>query len=371
VIAPYWRGDIGCPADLVEQVIRIIGYEKVPMTRLSSTLPKQIPSLENKFKKDIRNIFISCGFQEILTYSLTSLTKLQNVSPKHELNIMPLKVLNPMTKEQEYLRTSLRPNIFTALASNQKYEQSGIKLFEMGKIFLTQQHSNVVVAARNGNKERVTIQSGKELPHEKEMLCAVLSGSKAELSWQSSKESFGYFDAKGVVDNILFHLGLKAIFNLSEEEGLFPGRCADIFIDGDKIGVVGDLHPRVSQYFELSGIVYIIEMDLEKLWSKTSGIKRYQSIARYPDMTRDIAVVLNNEVNFQQVDDIICAFPLVKKTVLFDVYTGEQVTAGKKSFAVRIIYQSPDHTLTDKEVDRTEKKMLHMLQEKLGATLRS
>ena len=203
------------------------------------------------------------------------------------------------------------------------------------------------------------------------MLCAVLSGSKAELSWQGSKESFGYFDAKGVVENILSHQDLRAIFSLSEEEGLFPGRCADIFVDGDKIGVVGELHPRVSQYFELSGIVCVIEMDLENLWSKASGIKRYQSIARYPDMTRDIALVLNNGINFQHVDDIIRAFSLVKKTVLFDVYTGEQVTAGNKSFAVRIMFQSSEHTLTDKEVDRTEKKMLYMLQEKLGATLRS
>ena len=203
------------------------------------------------------------------------------------------------------------------------------------------------------------------------MLCAFLSGSKSGLSLYESKESFGYYDAKGVVDNIVSNLGLKAIFSISEEEGLFPGRGADILIDGDKVGVVGEVHPRVSQYFELSGVVCVIEMDLEILWSKTKGIKRYQSIARYPDVTRDIALVLNSNINFQQVDDIICAFPLVKKTVLFDVYTGEQVTAGKKSFAVRIIYQSSEHTLTDKEVDRTEKKMLHMLQEKLGATLRS
>lgn len=377
VIAPYWRGDIGCPADLVEEVIRIIGYDKVPMTRLCSTLPKQIPSLENKFKKDLRNVFISSGFQEILTYSLTSLTKLQNISPKHELKVTPLKVLNPMSKEQEYLRTSLRPNILTALADNQKYEQSGIKLFEMGKVFLTQQCSDVVDAEVNENNEsnenngKAAIPSRRELPHEKEMLCAFLSGSKYGLSLYESRESFGYYDAKGVVDNIVSNLGLKAIFTLSEEEGLFPGRGADIFIDGDKVGVVGEVHPRVSQYFELSGVVCIIEMDMEKLWSKTKGVKRYQSIARYPDVTRDIALVLNSDINFQQVDDIICAFPLVKKTVLFDVYTGEQVTAGKKSFAVRIIYQSSEHTLTDKEVDRTEKKILHMLQEKLGATLRS
>lgn len=374
VIAPYWRGDIGCPADLVEEVIRIIGYDKVPMTRLSSTLPKQIPSLQNRFKKELRNIFISCGFQEILTYSLTSLAKLQDVSPKHELKVMPLKVLNPMSKEQEYLRTSLRPNIFTTLASNQKYEQSGIKLFEVGKVFLAQQRTDVVISALNKNNENLgskTIQSRRELPHEKEMLCAVISGSRDAFSWQGSKETLGFFDAKGVVEKVFSHLGLKAVFSLSEEEGLFPGRCADIFIDGDKIGVVGDVHPRVNQYFELSGTVCIIEMDLEKLWSKIKGINNYQSIARYPDMTRDIALVLNNKIKFQQVDDIICTFPLVKKTVLFDVYTGEQVAEGKKSFAVRIVYQSLEHTLTDKEVDRTEKKMLYTLQNKLGATLRS
>ena len=170
---------------------------------------------------------------------------------------------------------------------------------------------------------------------------------------------------------MLSNLRLEATFNAGDDEGLLLGSCANIFVGGEKIGVVGVLHPRVAQSFELSGNVCLIEIDIEKLRSKTSGVKRYLTIARYPGMMRDIAIVVNNQISFKEVKDIIYDYPLVKKTVLFDLYTGEQVAAGRKSFAVRIVYQSPDHTLTDDELDKTEKKMLERLQEKLGATLRS
>ena len=350
VVAPYWRSDIRCSADLVEEVVRIIGYDKVPVTRLSSPLPKQEPTSERKFKQRLRSILTGCGFQEILTYSLTSLERLQKLSPKFELEIPPLRIANPMTKEQEYLRTTLCPGLLATLAHNQRIEEKGIRLFEIGKIFLPQ---------------------GNELPQEKEMLCAALSGPEAELSWHGNKEVLNFFDAKGVVENLLNQLGLEATFGVSDDESLSPGRAANIIIDSDKVGIVGNLHPRVAQAFELSDAVYLIEMDIEKLLSKTIKVKQYQPIPRFPSITRDIALVIDKQVSYQQVEDVIRSFPLVKKVTLFDFYRGEQIPEGKKSFAIRIVYQSPEHTLTDEEVDIIQKQMLDRLHQELGATLRS
>jgi phenylalanyl-tRNA synthetase beta chain len=354
VSAPYWRSDIKCSADLVEEVVRIIGYEKIPITRLGSPLPPQESKLspsaqQSNLKEKLRNILAGFGFQEILTYSLVSLEKLQKLSPKLELKISPLKVANPMTREQEYLRTSLRAGLLATLAHNQKFEQSGIRLFEIGKIFLPQ---------------------GKDLPEEKEMFCAVLSGARAELSWQADKEMLDFFDAKGVVENILSQLEMEASFENNDDECLFPGRGASIIVEDDRMGILGELHPKVAQAFELSGITCLIEIDLEKLLTKIAGIKEYQAIPRFPSVTRDIALVIDEQVIYQKVEEIIQSFPLVTKVTLFDLYRGEQIAEGKKSFAIRIVYQSPSHTLTDEEVDQTQEQMLARLHQELGTNLR-
>ncbi len=354
VSVPYWRSDVKCSADLVEEVVRIIGYEKIPITRLGSPLPQQESRLspsaqQSNLKEKLRNILTGFGFQEILTYSLVSLEKLQKLSPKLELTIPPLKVANPMTREQEYMRTSLRSGLLSTLSHNQRFEQAGVRLFEIGKVFLPR---------------------GKDLPEEKEMLCAVLSGPRAELSWQADKEPLDFFDAKGVVENPLNQLGLKASFDVSDDEILFPGRGADIVVEDDKVGIVGEVHPRVAQAFELSNAVCLMEVDLEKLLAKITGIKEYQPIPRFPSVPRDIALVVDEQLSYRTVENIIQSFPLVTQVTLFDLYRGKQIPEGKKSFAIRIVYQSPKHTLTDEEVDRTQEQMLARLNQKLGATLR-
>ncbi len=211
---------------------------------------------------------------------------------------------------------------------------------------------------------------GKELPEEKEMLCAVLSGPRLELSWHADKEILDFFDANGVVENLLNRLELKASFNIADDEILLPGRGANIIVENDKVGIVGDVHPRVTQAFELSNTICLIEIDLEKLWTRLSGIKEYQPIPRFPAVSRDIALVIDEEVSYRSVENIIQSLPLVTQITLFDLYRGKQIPEGKKSFAIRIIYQSPSHTLTDEGVDQTQEQMLNRLYQELGATLR-
>jgi len=354
VSVPYWRSDIKCSADLVEEVVRIIGYEKIPITRLAAPLPQQksklsLPARPSNLREKLRNFLTGFGFQERLTYSLVSLEKLQRLSPKPELKVQALKVANPMTREQECLRTSLRTDLLATLAHNQKFEQAGIRLFEIGKIFLPRD---------------------KDLPEEREMLCAVLSGPRAELSWQTKNEPLDFFDAKGVVETILNQLGLKASFDISNDENLCPGKHVDIIVKDEKVGTIGEVHPRVVQAFELSNTICLMEIDLVRLSSMITCTKEYKPIPRFPSVTRDIALVVDEQVVYQGIENIVRSFPLATKVTLFDFYRGKQITEGKKSFAIRILYQSPSRTLTDEEVDRTQEQMLARLHDELGAALR-
>jgi phenylalanyl-tRNA synthetase beta chain len=352
---PYWRSDIKCSADLVEEATRIIGYERIPITRLGSPLPQQKSKLsesaaQSKLREKLRNILTGFGFQEILTYSLVSLEKLQKLSPKPGSRVLALKVANPMTRDQEYLRNSLRAGLLSTLAHNRKFEQAGVRLFEIGKVFLPR---------------------GKDLPEEREMLCAVLSGSRTELSWQINNELLDFFDAKGIAERILDRSGLKVSFHTGDDEILFPGRGADMIINDDRVGIVGEVHPSIAQAFELSTAAYLIEIDLVKLSSMTAWTKEYQPIARFPSVTRDIALVVDEKIVYQTVENAIRTFPLVTKVTLFDLYRGKQIAEGRKSFAVRIVYQSPSRTLTDAEVDRIQEQMLAKLHQELGAALRN
>jgi len=354
VLVPYWRSDIKCSADLVEDIVRIIGYEKIPMTRLASPLPQQKsklspPAQPSNLREKLRSVLTGCGFHEILTYSLVSLEKLHRLSFNPDSKIQALKVANPMTREQEYLRTSLRADLLATLAHNQKFEPAGIRLFEIGKVFLPR---------------------GEDLPEEKEMLCAVLSGPRAELSWRIKDEALDFFDAKGVVVTILNRLGLKASFNIGDDENLYPGKRADIIVQDEKVGITGEVHPRVLQTFELSNTGYLIEIHLAKLSSMITWDKEYKPIPRFPNVPRDIALVVDEQVSYRTVENIVGSFPLVMQVTLFDLYRGKQIPEGKKSFAIRIVYQSPGRTLTDEEVDRTQEQMLAILHQELGATLR-
>jgi phenylalanyl-tRNA synthetase beta chain len=351
VEVPWWRTDVSCTADLTEEVARIIGYDRIPTTMLSSQLPRYEPTPMLSLKRQLRNILVSCGFQEVLTYSLTSLEVLGRLSPQLDLiGPNPMKVANPMSKEQEYLRTTLRAGVLSILARNERYLEDSISLFEIGKVFLPRE---------------------RNLPQEREMLCAVLSGAQRRLSWRSEDEPVDFFVAKGVLETVLSRLGLVASFETGEDESLCPGRIANVVIGNEKLGVVGELHPKVSEVFEFSDTVYLIEVDLGKLSSFATALKTYQPIPRYPSTSRDIALLVDEQITYQQICDVIQKFSLVSSVALFDLYVGEQVPEGKKSLAFRIIYQSSTRTLTDNEVDKMQQQILDNLQRDLKVSLRS
>ncbi|MBC8429547.1 MAG: phenylalanine--tRNA ligase subunit beta, partial [Dehalococcoidia bacterium] len=293
VTAPYWRSDIHQAVDIIEEVARIIGYDKIPASMLSEPLPRQNPEPILDLKWEVSHSLIGYGFQEVLTYSLTSLELLNKLLPEpHPLEPIPLRMANPMTADQEYLRPNLRANLLAALSANRRHEDGSIRLFELGKVYLPRPN---------------------DLPDEPEVLCAVLCGTRFEESWQGGEELLDFFEAKGIVEGLLSQLGVEANFEPSVDESLHPSKQAAIAIGDNRLGVIGELHPKVLDAFEISGNVYLFEINLAALLPFTIGHKVFQPIPRFPAIVRDIALVVDTGVAHRQVQGIIGSFPLVSQ----------------------------------------------------------
>ena len=347
---PYWRGDVSGPADLVEDVIRILGYDLIPVsaprfTSASVTVPADLW----EFKTRLRRLVMGAGFQEVLTYSLVGRDRLSLLTPGAPLSAEPLSVANPMSKDQECLRTSLRASLLDALSRNRRREQTPVRVFELSRTYMPR---------------------GTELPDERETLCAMLSGSAEPLSWHHGERRLDFYDAKGAVEALLLMCGVRADYLPSDDPGLFPGRCAEIVADGGRLGVVGQVHPSVARAFEVDEGTFLFEFDCAALMTHARRVAEYEPLSRFPLSERDISLVVDEAVPYEKVADIISQFALVSETALFDVYRGEQIPAGKKSFAIRLVLQAPDRTLTETEIQGVITKMLGRLQSGVGAELR-
>ncbi|HUT67219.1 MAG TPA: phenylalanine--tRNA ligase subunit beta, partial [Dehalococcoidales bacterium] len=241
-----------------------------------------------------------------------------------------------------------------ALASNRRHEGGGIRLFELGKIYVPREN---------------------DLPDEPEVLCGIMNGLRVESSWLGGDGSFDFYDVKGVIEGLLDHLDVAVGFEKSSDEGLHPARQAAIVIEENglkvKLGVIGELHPKVADAFEIAGPVCLFEVNVSALLPFAAIHEMFQSIPRFPSTIRDLALMVDADVTHQKILDIIKSFSLISEVILFDVYSGKQVAAGKKSLAYRLVYQSPTRTLTDEEVNKVQEQVLKRLTKELGASLRS
>lgn len=339
---PYWRTDIHQTADLIEEVARITGYDRIPTTMLASPLPHLDPNPAISLRERVCDMMVASGFHEVISYSLTS---------QECTSDMPsLRIINPTSSEQEYLRTTLRQNLLATLAHNQKYEEGGIRLFEIGNVFTPREN---------------------DLPQEHEMLLAVASGLRFKRSWMNECASMGFFDAKGTVETLMRSLGLRVDFETAKADYLHPGRTAAMKLGGETIGIVGELHPKLINDYDLfDQAVCLLEINLDLVLGYTSGGLIYQPLARFPGSSRDLALVVDGDIPAKRIEDILRQSPLVSQVSLFDIYTGKQVAEGNKSLAFRILYQAADKTLTDAEINEVEQRFLAELHRQTGAVLR-
>ena len=352
---PYWRSDISVEDDLVEEVVRSVGYDNIPTTMLSASIPHHEPQPMRALREHLRDTLAAAGMQETISYPLTSLESLGKVEAL-DLGISPLKIANPMSSELGYLRTSLRGSVLQTLSFNRRTSPgNGIRLFEIGRVYLP------------GEKD-----GGANLPDEKEMLVGVLSGPRHQLSWLGQEADMDFFDAKGVLESAFTGIGVDAAYEPSTDPVLHPGRTAQVVSDEKPVGIIGEVHPRILERFDLEGSpVVLFEVDLQLLHQVApEAPQHYQGASQYPESLRDLALIVDADVPSTKIRAIIEQHKLVVGTTPFDVYSGEGIAQGKKSVAYRISFQSPSVTLTTEQVNRAQQDILRRLQRELSAELR-
>ena len=355
VSIPYWRNDINIEEDLIEEVVRIIGYDKVPTTMLSTPIPYRQQAPMTELRGRVKEALAAVGLQETISYPLLNLADLAKVRyPVSETP--PLKVANPMSADQEYLRPTLRASLLATLAYNEGYNEGPFRLFEQGRVFRPRPN---------------------DLPEERETAAGVISGLRSETSWLGDNGPLDFFDAKGMLSSALALLGLPAavVWEPAADLAFHPGRCAALRCGQAQIGILGELHPAVLESFDLkhrpATLFELYLDDLLTLSTKAAqSTRNFRALTRYPAARRDLALVVAEEVPAGKIHSLLTRHRLVERAELFDLYTGENVPPGTKSLAFHLYFQSPERTLTAEEVNRVLQGLLRNLEKETGATPR-
>jgi len=351
VTVPYWRNDVNIEEDLVEEVVRTIGYDSVPTTMLSSPIPFQQPVPVMGLRDQIKDVLAAAGMQEVINYPLVTLQQLEQVEHL-DRSALPLRVANPMSSDREYLRTTLRASLLANLAANQGHSAGPFRMFEAGRVFWP----------RTG-----------DLPEERETVAGVLAGLRHEPSWLEDDSLLDFFDVKGVVESVLGHLGVTATYEPVDDPAFHPGRCAAIKSGDSLLGLVGEVHPVVMERLGLeSPQVAAFELYLEPILAALpSSERQFEPLPRYPSATRDLALVMLSDVDAGRVTQLILRHRGVDRAELFDIYAGENVAEGTKSLAFHVYFQARDRTMTNEEVNRSLDGLLRTLEQELNVTLRA
>jgi phenylalanyl-tRNA synthetase beta chain len=363
VTVPSHRLDVTRPIDLIEEVGRIWGYDRFPTTLMRDELPPQRANPRLEGAERVRDLLVSCGPDEVITYSLVNVGDEAKLRPQGAASSPPksggteggLRVLNPLSSERAYLRQTLLPSLLHTTRENLRFLDR-VVIFEIGAVYLPVE--------------------GQILPDEPLRLGVAMTGPREARSWLAGQDStpMGFYDLKGVVETLLAGLGLEGTFEPGDDSAFHPGRCAQVSIGGGVVGVMGELHPLVREAFDLpEQPVCALEFDLEALLIAVGKVRTLQPIPRFPSLSQDLALVVDEDLSAQEVQEAIveAGGGLLRRAELFDLYRGQQIPPGKKSLAYSLTYQAEDRTLTDVEVARVQERIVRRLAEELGAELRA
>ncbi|MFC4321023.1 phenylalanine--tRNA ligase subunit beta [Litchfieldia salsa] len=351
VTVPSRRGDITIEEDLVEEVARLFGYDNLPTTLpVGQTFPGKLTDYQEKRRK-IRRYLEGTGSYQAVTYSLTSSSKVNQYALE---TAAPIKLSMPMSEDRSVLRLSIVPHLLEVLSHNLARKVDHISLYEIGSVFLSNEESR--------------------LPTEKEHLAGAATGLWQSNLWQGEKKSVDFYVVKGVLDGLFELLGLqdRISYKQAKLDGMHPGRTAQVILDEEVIGFVGQIHPTAQKELDLNE-TYVYELSLKNLLEAKVEDATYTSIPRYPSMSRDIALVVDQTIAAGVIKEAIieAGGKLLKEVSIFDLYEGERMEDGKKSVAYSLRYFDPERTLTDEEVTKAHSKVLASVEEKFGASLRS
>ena len=357
VTVPSQRRDVSQPADLVEEVGRIHGYDNLPDTLLMDELPPQPRNLSHLLEQRTRDILVASGLQEIITYSLTNLRRVAQLTPSDPPPDPEsyVRIANPLSVERNVMRQTLMDAMLQTLSESIRVAERAT-LFEIGRVYLPQ--------------------PGEGLPAEPRRLAIGLLGPRAPRVWGcDSAEPLDFFDLKGTIEVLLNRLGVQgAIYEPIESPTFQPGRAASVRVGDQRLGVLGEAHPRVREAFDLPQTrVGLAELDLEAIIALATTLREMQPISRFPAISQDLAVIVDHDVPAARVLEIIrqAGGDILREAVLFDLYRGPQIPPGKVSLAYALTYQAGDRTLTDEEVGHLQERIVRTLEQKVGATLRT
>jgi phenylalanyl-tRNA synthetase beta chain len=342
------------PADLIEDLARLHGYDRLPATLLSDQLPPQENNESLLFEEKVRDRLVALGLQEIITYSLTTP---QREAPLHLAQCEYVTLINPISSERVAMRHSMLTGALEAAASNLR-ETDIVRLFEIGSVYPPR--------------------AGRQLPDEPRRLGVVLCGKRKPEFWEEGSQTpspmLDFFDLKGVIEALVSDLHLAATdFRSVKAPALHPGKGAEIAAGDQILGTLGELHPKVAEAFGLAGrSVLVAELDLEAVRAALPARYAYSPVPRFPAALRDIAVIVEGNIPAECVETEIRAGggALLRHVRLFDLYTGDRIPSGTKSLAYALTYIAEDRTLTEKEIERAHKSVENRLRHVLKAQIR-
>lgn len=356
VSIPTRRGDITIFEDMLEEVARIYGYDNLPYTLPAGASRPGGLTGQQRLKRAVKNYLQSTGLMEAITYSLTDKENVYRlVSPElSRQDLTPVELAMPMSEDHKYLRLSVLPELLKTLSYNRARKEADMGYYEIGSVFLS-------------DEEVITKQ-----PLETPRLSGALTGTWLANKWQQDKKEVDFYVVKGIVEGLFNYLEIPVSFIQSKLEDMHPGRCATISAAGQDIGFMGQLHPALAKKMDLKD-TYVFDLDMAFITSNVESEPTYQSIPKYPSITRDIAFIVDQDTLAGDIKDAIVenGGSLVKKVEIFDVYSGENLPDNKKSIAYSLHFRDENKTLTDKEVDELYKEIVQTINEKYDAYVRS
>ena len=336
-LVPTWRDDVTGMPDIAEEVARIVSYDNIAPTIPVAVLSSGGMTPKKALTKEVTHYLAHAGLSQIITFSFMHKDGLANMMlPEGDSRYTAIPILNPISEEFPYMRTTLVPAVIEAAKRNIAQQNKDLWLFETANVY---------------EPKALPL---TEVPHERPMACGIMMGKVTEAAWNQAQRDTDFYDVKGVVDGLLAKLGLTQYdIQPSSESYYHPGVSAHYTVNGVTIANYGELHPQVVKNFDLSGKVYMFEIDLEAVLSIIVPPFRYQSFSKFPGTSRDLAIVAPVSVTSGDIVALIKEHggEYLESVSIFDVYEGEHIEAGYRSLAYNLQFRSMEGTLNDEDID--------------------
>lgn len=355
VTIPTFRPDLEREIDLVEEVARIYGFDRIESTLPESGEKRGGLSPDQRIRQRIKDLLVGIGLREVITYSFIDARHFEKLALPEESPLRRVvRLQNPISEEQSIMRTTLIPGLLQVLQHNTNRGQRNLHMFEVGRVFHPVPN--------------------RPLPDEPTMIAGALTGAWYDDQWYGKARSVDFFDVKGIIVALLRDLGIKDWFSTRALHPIFhPGRCAEVFVNGEVAGIFGEIHPDVQAAYGLPERVAIFELEEAKLVSHADLSRHFGEIPKYPAIILDIALVVDEKIPNEVLEKAIRTWggKLLKEVRLFDLYRGKQIPEGKRGLAYSLVYRAEDRTLTDEEVKKIHDRIITKLKQRLGVEIRT